>query len=193
MCWEANRKKSYFEFFKTVLPRGRGASGPWTSTNFVVVDVGAGGKKRFDVFAYWLFRLVLFIVCSFCFCFFCVCVLFGRPSNRREAVPVSLARVSVAFRAQRRADAPLSQTHRRQAVPVQSVRALLRPLRSPGAAHETAPAQRFQMNGLPCSAPRTLDCHRSLSVFFFCRVGTASDREEFTRQHELPVQQTILT
>ena len=134
----------------------------------LLLSMSAPGEKnalmysRIDCFGLFYSSCVLFV-----FVFFCVCVLFGRPSNRREAVPVSLARVSVAFRAQRRADAPLSQTHRRQAVPVQSVRALLRPLRSPGAAHETAPAQRFQMNGLPCSAPRTLDCHRSLSVFFF--------------------------
>jgi hypothetical protein len=73
---------------------------------------------------------------------------------RREAVQVSLARVRVEICAFGRADAALPQAHGRQAVQVRRVRALVRALRPPGAAHEAPPAQGAQELA-PCSPPCT--------------------------------------
>lgn len=47
----------------------------------------------------------------------------------------------MAVRALGRADPPLPQAHRRQAVQVRGVRAVVRALRPPRPAHEEAPAQ----------------------------------------------------
>lgn len=63
---------------------------------------------------------------------------------RREAVQVSLAGVRVEICAFGWADAALPQAHGRQAVQVRRVRALVRALRPPGAAHEAPPAQGAQ-------------------------------------------------
>ncbi|OAD53722.1 hypothetical protein WN48_09294 [Eufriesea mexicana] len=55
---------------------------------------------------------------------------------RREAVQVQLGGLRVAIRAFRRADAPLPQAHRREAVQVPALRPMLLPQRSPSPAHE---------------------------------------------------------
>lgn len=56
--------------------------------------------------------------------------------SRREAVQVLLGGLRVALRPVGRADAALPQAHRRQAVPLPPLRALLLALRPPGAARQ---------------------------------------------------------
>lgn len=72
---------------------------------------------------------------------------------RREAIQVSLAGVRVEICAFGRADATLPQAYGRQAVQVRRLRALVRSLRPPGAAHEAPPAQGAQELALcsPCT------------------------------------------
>ena len=55
---------------------------------------------------------------------------------RREAIHVPFSRVPVAICPFRRVDAALSQTHRRQAIQMQSLRALFRALGSFGPSYE---------------------------------------------------------
>lgn len=60
--------------------------------------------------------------------------------HRRKALHMSMAGVRVEIRAVGRAHPPLPQAHRRETVQVCRLRALLRPLRPPRPAHETASA-----------------------------------------------------
>ena len=57
-------------------------------------------------------------------------------SHRWEALPVRLEGLRLALCAQRRADPPPAQAHRRPALSVQALWARLQPVRSSGAAHE---------------------------------------------------------
>lgn len=66
--------------------------------------------------------------------------------SRRETLPLFLGQVRLALRPFGRADPALPQAHRRQALQVQGVRPLLRPIRPPRPAHEEAHAQEHQVN-----------------------------------------------
>lgn len=61
------------------------------------------------------------------------------PSYRREAVPLHVGQLRLAFRPLRRADPTLQEAHWGEAVQVHSLQPLLLPLGPPGSAHEAPP------------------------------------------------------
>lgn len=61
------------------------------------------------------------------------------PSCRREAVPLHVGELRLAFRPFRRADPALQEAHRGEALQVHSLQPLLLPLGPPGSAHEAPP------------------------------------------------------
>lgn len=94
--------------------------------------------------------------------------------RRRKTVPVHVVGVRVEFRAVRRADQTLSEAHGRQTVPVRSVRTVFRPVRSSGAAQETASAQELGAGAAPASGPRPGQGGRSSSAAAAAAPATAA-------------------
>jgi len=83
----------------------------------------------------------------------------------------------VALRPLRRADSPLQEAHRGEALPVRRLQPLLLPLRSPGPAHEETPElkrnkQQQQQKQKPFPAKSTIEIF-FLSSSFFSRTGTS--------------------